>query len=251
MKALSSKSLLFLAVLILASSVGAGKLKAQTPDVVFAVGEWPPYISEIIPGYGQHSELVKKVYAKAGMTVGLEFMPWKRAFLKTADGTYPGSFSWYYTEERSRQFLIPKMPIDETRIVVFYNKDVLPDGPSAKSLADMVAEKHSFVAIASYWTVNELRDLNANLHIVSSAKLAWRMLERGRISLFPESEQVGLAEGREFMGAHGMKRIAHTGPIKVDKMYPLFSPAHPEAEKYMAIWDRHAPSVIAPSIIKK
>ena len=51
---------------------------AEKIDVIFATGEYLPFTSERLDGYGVTSELVKAICQAADINPEYRFFPWKR-----------------------------------------------------------------------------------------------------------------------------------------------------------------------------
>ena len=49
-------------------------LRAEGP-VRLVSGEWPPYVSASLPGFGPAAEIVREAFAATGHEVVIEFMP--------------------------------------------------------------------------------------------------------------------------------------------------------------------------------
>ena len=57
----------------------ATTVSAQSPSVVVATLEWPPYVSENLPQSGAVGAVVEKIFAVAGYGLDIRFVPWNRA----------------------------------------------------------------------------------------------------------------------------------------------------------------------------
>jgi polar amino acid transport system substrate-binding protein len=49
-------------------------------------GEWPPYLSKVLPHNGFASHLVKEVFAAVHVEVLYGFFPWKRSYRYAKEG---------------------------------------------------------------------------------------------------------------------------------------------------------------------
>jgi len=239
---------LFLLPVLVAVSLVAVSLtrpvRAEDP-IRFAIGEWPPYVTELDLGYGTHAKLVTAVFERAGLSVEYDFMPWKRAYDVARAGTHDGTFPWAPTAERRQHFLFSDTPLERDPTVAFYLKRRFPNGIAEGSLDQLIARGFSFVAINGYLAEEMLLQREARVHQVSSSQLAWRVLERGRVDLFLESEPVGQREVLEHLGPEAPARFGRTGPVFHLEYFLLLSRNSPRAERLKAIWERHAPAIIA------
>jgi len=78
---------------------------AADPVVLLASLEWPPYVSEPLPGQGIISQRVRMALAREGYQLQIRFLPWKRAVAMVQHSTsYAGVFPEYASPQREREF---------------------------------------------------------------------------------------------------------------------------------------------------
>lgn len=205
--------------------------------VVFAVGEWPPFVSEIETGYGIHPRLVTRVFEDAGYKVAYDFMPWQRAAASTKAGQYVATFPWQKTGARSEDFLISEKSLGPNLSVAYYEATRFPEGLRGTTLEALAAEGYSFVGVRSYIHTLKLTEIGARLHIVSNSELAWKMLSRGRIDIYIDNEIVGDIERVDFLGEKRAADFAKSTPISDDPLFIMFSRSHPDSRKLLEVWD--------------
>lgn len=212
---------------------------AKAESVTFAVGEWAPYVGEDLPDKGLHTKRVLEVLTSAGYDVGLEFMPWKRAYEVGKRGDLAATYPWSHSEDREADYYYPTVPLEEQTDLIFYNKEKHPDGISAASVEDIKAQGLKVVGLAGYWYETALADAGVDIHIVSSEDNAWKFLEAGRADIMIENEVVGGLSSERVLGADASK-IGKGAALRTVPMYVLFSKAHPEGEKLRDAWDANA-----------
>tara|TARA_B100000614_G_C14548967_1_gene493216 strand:- start:1651 stop:2376 length:726 start_codon:yes stop_codon:yes gene_type:complete len=210
---------------------------AMGETIVFATGEWAPFIGETLPDYGLHSKIITKVFTKMGYEVKLDFMPWKRTYQLTKKGDYIATFTWSKTPERDEEMFYPKNELSLSKEVGFYKKSKFPDGLTLTGLEDIKTKNLKVVGIASYWYEKALKDLGIKVHIVSTGDLAWKMLNGGRADILIENYDVGNAESQAFLGQGKNAEFGITAPLKTQHMYLVFSRVHPKAKEIMAKYD--------------
>jgi polar amino acid transport system substrate-binding protein len=81
--------------------------------------EWPPYTSSSLPGQGRISELVRAAFAKEGIDVRYEFLPWKRALEEARNGEYDGSIVWAHTPDREADFVFSDAVVTTDYVLFF------------------------------------------------------------------------------------------------------------------------------------
>lgn len=98
------------------------RLHADTFELVTSM-DYPPYVTDELPGGGIMTEVVRASFRAAGHNVSLQLMPWKRAYRVVQEGTYPGTYVWAHSEERAQDFLL-STPVFTNANVIF---TTLPD----------------------------------------------------------------------------------------------------------------------------
>jgi len=109
---------------------------AEEIELPLATGEWPPYTSKKIEGYGFCTEIVSAIVHEMDMKPKYYFYPWKRAENVTREGRVLGAFPYAVTEERKKEFDYSDL-IMENKTVFFYNKKHLNQKPVWITLKDL------------------------------------------------------------------------------------------------------------------
>ncbi len=200
----------------------------KQPEVLFAIGEWPPMITENAAGYGIHTKRVTEVFEALGYRVRYIFVPWRRAYEQTIAGEYAGTFSWIWTDERAAEAFYPRYPIANAHQKGFYRKDMFPAGLDIDEIADLGPLGLRPVGVASYWYEVEFRRQGIPVDIVTTSEAAWRFLDAGRADIYIEEEEVGLLDMARVLGEDALTRYEMTDPVQSDKMFILFSRKNPQ-----------------------
>ena len=216
----------------------ATPLRAE--PVTIAIGEWKPFISEELPGYGPHAQRVSEVFEQAGVEVEYVFLPWTRGYNLTRNGRYAATFSWFKTEERAREVLYPEVPVEMRQSAVYYKKSRFPDGLEMTSLDEVIASGLRVVGVQSYWYSEPLTESGVSYHETSEADLAWRLLNAERGDLYIEDVAVAEADMIAEFGEDGPERFASAGIVRESPMYILFTDAAPIGRELRDAWDAHA-----------
>lgn len=83
-------------------------------ELVFAVGQWSPYVGERLPGYGYAARVVAAACGAAGLKARFEFYPWIRAEQRVADGLAFGTFPFVAVREREANFIFSDVLIESS-----------------------------------------------------------------------------------------------------------------------------------------
>ncbi|MCG8618668.1 MAG: transporter substrate-binding domain-containing protein [Desulfobacterales bacterium] len=212
-------------------------LTATAGTVTIATGEWPPFSGKNLDGYGLHSKIIDKVFKEMGHEVQFKFMPWKRVYELTKKGDYIATFTWSKIPERQKEVLYPENELAVSKEVGFYKKSKFPNGLDIKNLDDIKAKNLRVVGITSYWYEKPLKEKGIKANLVSTADLAWKMLNGDRADILIENSDVGKAESLVILGADSDGKFATSSPLKTQQMYLIFSKHHPDSAEMIKSYD--------------
>lgn len=199
----------------------------RAEQLLLATGEFPPYVSEALPGHGLSSQIVQAAFRAAGYPTTLFFMPWRRAAAQTAAGQYAASFPWAMNDERRQQFLYSQ-PLYQDQIRFF-----------ARLSGSGVDERHwqgKRLCIPAGWDIGQLQRqierFQLELERPSDMVNCFNMLDAGRIELTAVNRMVGqnLLDGLQLQ-----HRIGPVGDvIATDLNFLIISREHPQARELIA-----------------
>jgi polar amino acid transport system substrate-binding protein len=162
---------------------------AQT-RITLANGEWPPYLSEHLPGYGSLSRVVSEAFASQGIHVDYRFYPWRRAYVEANDGHVDGTLVWTRTPEREADFLLSD-PVSNTEDVFFYNKKNPLQWQQLSDLGPVMLG-----GTIGYTYGDPFQDMESKglLHVqrISDEQMNFSKLMLGHIYAFPMDREVGI-----------------------------------------------------------
>ena len=121
------------------------RIASAAESVKIAIGEWAPFFSESLPGYGPVPEIVSRAFEIEGLKSEFSFRPWKRAMIMTTRGKFDGTPGWVFSEERAKSFHYSD-DLFEQRDLIYMLADSQFDFTSA---ADFTG-KRTRVLIGSY-----------------------------------------------------------------------------------------------------
>lgn len=215
-----------LVILMLAISliiVPNSGINASTDDVLLLTGEWEPFTSENLEGYGFISAIVDAVFKEMGRDHQLRFYPWARGEAITRSGNAWGTFPYAPSNEREKDFHFSD-PIYTTRSPLFYLKDQ-HDGFEFGSLSEL--QDYRVAGLQAYVTLEILTQAGVNTVNASTAEAAFNMLLSGRVDFVPENTIAGWNLVEQMFPDKvdeiaTTKTAVHEGPlvILVSKSYP-------------------------------
>ncbi|MCG8618452.1 MAG: transporter substrate-binding domain-containing protein, partial [Desulfobacterales bacterium] len=177
------KSLCMIAVVV--SALWSAPLFAKT--VTIATGEWAPFTSEKMDGFGFASEMTTAVIKQMGMEVEYKFIPWKRCEHLVQKGKVWGAIPYVKSEKRALIYAFSD-GLGVSRSVFFYYKDKLA-GFDWKRYEDL--KPYKFGGVLGYGTHENLQKQGLNVEFAQDDKGSFKKLKHGRIDLFSINELVG------------------------------------------------------------
>jgi len=134
--------LVFMFVIILFSQMSLYGLK----PIKLATVNWAPYYGENLQNQGFVTDLAKEAFKRAGYSMTVEFVPWKRALELAKKGDYDGLLGAYYNEKRKEYFQY-SIPISSANVVIIRKKSLMLPNKLYK-LKDLA--KYKFGTINGY-----------------------------------------------------------------------------------------------------
>jgi polar amino acid transport system substrate-binding protein len=193
------KSLSRILIVLLGATCSFGVLAED--EVVFATGEYPPYLSESADGFGTSAKIVTEACRRANLKLTLKFMPWSRAEHDTLQGKYIASVAWGRTPDREKQFAYSRFPVVMgAPSAAFYKRAKFVTPPVIKTWADF--SNLDVVGVNSYWYKEYFENAGVKAFYVSSAELAWKLIDVDRKAIYVDSLSTGLIEAKKYMPDH-------------------------------------------------
>ncbi|MEK0160952.1 transporter substrate-binding domain-containing protein [Pseudoalteromonas piscicida] len=109
--------------LILLCCVGRSASALET-QVNITTGQWPPYLDQAKQDQGCVAAVIRDVFARSDIKVRFLFMPWERAYQEGMKAAYIGSAYWYYSEQRSKDYIYTQHPLTEETARFYHHRDL-------------------------------------------------------------------------------------------------------------------------------
>jgi polar amino acid transport system substrate-binding protein len=218
-----SKSMQHLAVaaLFAAMAFAIAKPLHARDSVNVTTGEWPPFISEALPGNGPVLQAVTEAFAARGMDAEVAFNPWNRSLVLAKEGRADATAVWGPAESRRADFLFSDSVL-ESPLSFFHLKDRDFDWQSYEDLRGLRVG----VTLGNKYTTafHEAEQEGVFQTFKSSSeKLGLRALFAGRLDVFVVNRDAGYRIAR----AHHPERFAelthHAKPLRVSTYHLLVS----------------------------
>lgn len=189
MMKLSSRLIILIALFTMAEAALFGN-----STIYLTNGEWPPYLSDNLHGYGFASQVVTEAFALEGVDVQYGFFPWSRSYLLAKEGMresgqrWNGTVVWSYRDDRA-EFFNYSDPVVIEKLVLFFLKDNYLEWEEIEDLEGLIigGTQHT-----SYLVLEEAqsRGLLRIERLGDYTMLFNRLLEE-RFDAFPMEEYVG------------------------------------------------------------
>ncbi len=168
-------------------------------EVVFAVGEYDPFVSENRKDLGITTEFVRKACQQAGVEARFEFMSWNRALISAGKGAYAGTFPWRKTKSRQEHFIYPPKPVSQTHAAAFYLEGDSKKPPAFSSISQL--KDFRLIGVRSYWYQKEMEAMGSRAFLTRDADQGWNLLMLKRGDLFITTFRNGLEDAKRLLGS--------------------------------------------------
>ena len=161
-----------------------------------ATGEWTPYSSETLEGYGFITEIVSKVLKDMEITPEYEFHPWDRCYSLVKRGKVWAAFPYSYTEKRAAEVLFSETIGESTTKFFYYDRQ---QSIPYEGLEDL--RPYKIAGVKGYFYEQAFQDAGLEVSYTSDEISALKRLSAGRVDLMPLNELVGWALIRKLFPA--------------------------------------------------
>ena len=170
-------------------------------------GEWLPFFSQSLDGYGRASQIVTEAFNYEGIKVEYGFFPWKRSYRLSELGVWDGTIGWHYSEERAETHYYSKHPVSSGEWVLFHRKELDIKTNSINGLMN-----YTFGLTLGDWALDgvdhlttAMREGTVKVQRAPTDEQLFLMLSLGRIDIFPQQIDVGY---------HQIQQLVKTGQLK-------------------------------------
>lgn len=181
--------LLFIMSLLLWGISASQSLAQDRERLPLATGEWPPYTSTQMEGYGIVTEITTAVVIEMGMTPDYKFVPWKRAEHMVKNGDAFAAFPYAITPARIKNFSFSDRVLINPNGRFFYRKARFDIPKDAKQLSDL--KSYKFGSLAGEASIATLEEAGIRLELVSKDSQNIMRLHAGRVDLILMDELLG------------------------------------------------------------
>lgn len=140
----------------------------------------PPLCDESLPEGGFYTAITREAFKRAGYTIDVVFVPWKRGLEATKNGFYDGLMLASYKEERTQYLKYTDYIVEEESVFIGKNRIKL-----RKATLKNVAKGEFIISVLLAGIISDiLKDNNiVNLYDVYNFDQAFILLEKDRVDL--------------------------------------------------------------------
>lgn len=156
--------------------------------IPLATGEWEPFTSSEIEGYGFFSEIVTAAFKEADIDITYNFYPWKRCAAYVKSGDVFAAFPYSITNQR-KNYASFSDPVSETTTVFFYNRKKHNNPIEYDNIVEL--KQYTIVGVLGYYYADVFKKANLDVMYVTTEKKALELIYHERYDIFPLSNYVG------------------------------------------------------------
>jgi len=203
-------------------------------SIVLFIGEWAPYTSQK-DDKGKISEIiVTEAFKLENIDVQYEYYPWKRSYRSVKEGMAVGTFPWYYSEQKEKDFIVTKEFLIRTKTVFFHLKSLKFHWESYEDL-----KKYAVGGTIGYTGTALLKDKGLQVQLVPREELNYKKMIKHRIDITASSIVVGVQLINKLFSKQERTLFTyHPKALFDSKMYMLISKKIPNAQKLADSFDK-------------
>jgi len=216
---------------VVVSTVHAGE------TIRLASGEWAPYQSENLKHSGVASRIVEEAFAISGIQVKFGYFPWNRSLNLVKKGKWDGTFLWFDTAERRKDFFISE-PVVDIQYVFFHLNSYEFDW---KKIEDLKGVKIGGTVGYNYGKAFQEAEKAQMISVVriDSDGQNFKKLLKGRIDIFPNDLDAGLEIIHKNFSPEQQKKFTyHRTPTRAAPHHLLLSKKVKTNEKMIELFNK-------------
>ncbi|MBF0203780.1 MAG: transporter substrate-binding domain-containing protein [Desulfamplus sp.] len=226
-KAIMLVAIMFMSVFIsltMLLNIGTAKEK-----IILVTGEWPPYTSGKMEGYGFFTEIVSAVFKEAGFEVEYQFYPWLRCEKNIQNGNAYATFPYIINDERKAIYDFSD-PFANSTGKFFYLKSNIKSDIVWEKYEDL--KKYKIGGTAGYWYVKAFEEVGMKIDLAASDEIGMKKLYGGRFDLLATEELVGWSLIKTLFPAQLDNFGMVKKPLNTDELRLMVSRTYPEAASF-------------------
>jgi len=202
--------------------------------ITLAIGEWAPYTSSTEKNGKIAEHIVMEAFALEDIEVKYKYFPWKRARILVQRGDELGTFPWYKTPQRQKDFIFSKEAIMVSKTVFFHLKSLNLQWSKYEDLRE-----YKIGATLGFYYTTYLNNQGLKVEEVPREEMNFKKMLLRRIDMVPSDFYVGYnIIYKLFTPQKAALFTNHPKAILHDRMYLLLSKEIPNAQKLANKFDK-------------
>lgn len=232
-------TLLNLCALLLASSPLYGSdesVSNEQKTILICAGDWPPFISQELNGYGFAAQIITAAFKTQGYQVEYQFFPWSRVYHKAQKGECDATAIWMHTQDRAKQFFFSDA-ISNEEFVFFYNVDQPFDW---NELEDISGLRLGGGLEYSYGPELDkmIEENKVQISRMKDTEQNMLQLAHNRIDIVPEEVHIGYHKLERLPSELRAKITHHPRSFSENSNYLMFPKAKQSSKELVATFNR-------------
>jgi polar amino acid transport system substrate-binding protein len=166
--------------------------KQTTDKIIIITGEYAPYTTENMAGYGVFTQIVEAVLTESGLESEVKFYPWARASEMVEKGEAWAAFPYGYITEMAQVYDYSDSIIQSPHKFYYLksNQKLALEGADFSKISDF--GNYTFGGANDYWYGNKTTLENSGVKVewANDVDALIKMLHAGRIDFLIEDYQV-------------------------------------------------------------
>lgn len=212
-------------------------LHAQEREVVISSSDWPPMIGKDLPHQGFLGHLIARAFARQGMRIRYEFVPWARAYYMVVKGEVDAS-AYYYESDKRKTVTHYSDPLITDSTVFFHFRGLhIPKWEHLRDLSGLrIGVINGNTYTEEFWALGRKGVLN--FFPSNTPRENFQKLARGRIDIYPSSAMIGKAVIRQLFPPDKWADFDHDPkPLIVRTGHLLFSKSTPDGDRLVTVFN--------------
>ncbi|WP_097461469.1 substrate-binding periplasmic protein [Mangrovitalea sediminis] len=202
--------------------------------VTIAVGEWPPYTSQVVPSAQVAQKIVTAAFLLEGVHVEYRYFPWKRAYVEVRQGHVDATFPWYKSKARTEAFLFNHEPLLHGQEVFFHLKTL---DFRWRGFDDL--KRYRVGGTLGFFDTSLLEQHGVAVDKVSSEEQNFEKMLRGRVDVYATTREVGYYLIHKLFSPTQAALFTHDPtPLHEADAFVMFSREIPQSEALISKLDR-------------
>lgn len=221
---------------IVALLVSVTAISAQTIRHIKLVtgNDYLPYTDQSLPQGGMHTEIVRRALEDQGVTMSLQFIPWKRGYVETRDHRFDATFPYSRTDEREKEFTYSDPFFDvENRAFVLKGSELT--AVQGNKLGGRVMCSPIGYATPG-WVGDAITDGEITLESPPDMEHCFRMLEGARVDFVHTTVEQGWGTAIQVLGDRDLVRMLD-GVFYTAQNHLIVARDHPQAEEIIRLFN--------------